>query len=257
MPRSLKTNRGLKILIHGYGGLGIDYAIKNVTAAYKLSKVPVIIVDWSMISSIPCYPTAFFNTWHVGQCTAILTVSLAKAGIPPNKIHVIGFSLGAHIASFASNQLQKTLGVPYHRITGLDPALPFFATLVNEWKLDPSDAPFVDVIHTSAGSFGKLEAIGHVDFYINGGAMQPNCINANYPQLCSHVMAGTYYASTIRNKKFFGYACPSILHYTLGFCSFENATGVLMGEHVDRKARGIYFVETTNPLRFRALETKT
>lgn len=43
MPRSLKTNRGLKILIHGYGGLGIDYAIKNVTVAYKLSKVPVII----------------------------------------------------------------------------------------------------------------------------------------------------------------------------------------------------------------------
>lgn len=59
--------------------------------------------------------------------------------------------------------------------SGLDPALPFFATLKNEWKLDPSDATFVDIIHTSAGSFGKIEAAGHVDFYVNGGIMQPAC----------------------------------------------------------------------------------
>lgn len=62
-------------------------------------------------------------------------------------------------------------------IPGLDPALPFFATLKNEWKLDPLDAEFVDVIHTSAGSFGKIEAAGHVDFYVNGGYSQPACEN--------------------------------------------------------------------------------
>lgn len=59
----------------------------------------------------------------------------------------------------------------------MDPALPFFATLKNDWKLDPSDADFVDVIHTSAGSFGKIEATGHVDFYLNGGYLQPACEN--------------------------------------------------------------------------------
>lgn len=61
---------------------------------------------------------------------------------------------------------------------GLDPALPFFATLNNEWKLDPNDAAFVDVIHTSAGVFGKLETLGHLDFYVNGGSLQPQCNNA-------------------------------------------------------------------------------
>lgn len=60
-------------------------------------------------------------------------------------------------------------------LTGLDPALPFFATLKDEWKLDPGDASFVDVIHTSAGVFGKIEALGHVDFYVNGGSLQPDC----------------------------------------------------------------------------------
>lgn len=61
---------------------------------------------------------------------------------------------------------------------GLDPALPLFATLNDQWKLDPSDAEFVDVIHTGAGYFGKIEATGHVDFYVNGGYIQPACKNA-------------------------------------------------------------------------------
>lgn len=60
-------------------------------------------------------------------------------------------------------------------VSGLDPALPFFATLNDQWKLDTSDAEFVDVIHTGAGYFGKIEAVGHVDFYVNGGYIQPAC----------------------------------------------------------------------------------
>lgn len=60
----------------------------------------------------------------------------------------------------------------------LDPALPFFATLNNDWKLDPKDAGFVDVIHTSAGVFGKIESLGHIDFYVNGGSLQPHCNTA-------------------------------------------------------------------------------
>ena len=48
------------------------------------------------------------------------------------------------------------------------------------WK---TDADFVDVIHTSARpfipllGFGMLKPIGHLDFYINGGAVQPFCLD--------------------------------------------------------------------------------
>lgn len=58
---------------------------------------------------------------------------------------------------------------------GLDPALPFFATSARHAKLDPSDADFVDVIHSNAGIFGKIEACGDIDFYVNGGQFQPAC----------------------------------------------------------------------------------
>ena len=46
--------------------------------------------------------------------------------------------------------------------------------------LDPSDALFVDVIHTNGGydgwgHLGYLGSCGHVDFYPNGGSAQPAC----------------------------------------------------------------------------------
>lgn len=65
----------------------------------------------------------------------------------------------------------------FHFIAGLDPALPFFATNAPSQKLDATDAHFVDVIHTNAGYFGKIEPSGHLDFYINGGQSQPACSN--------------------------------------------------------------------------------
>ena len=53
-------------------------------------------------------------------------------------------------------------------------------------RLDPSDAAFVDVMHTDAGGVLGLEVSasgglglyrpsGHVDFYPNGGKEQPGC----------------------------------------------------------------------------------
>lgn len=96
-----------------------------------------------------------------------------------SKIHLIGFSLGAHVASFASNFIYSQTGVLVDRITGLDPALPFFSNVDHNSKLDQSDAKFVDIVHTNAGIFGKIEASGHVDFYMNGGQMQPSCIDSH------------------------------------------------------------------------------
>lgn len=56
--------------------------------------------------------------------------------------------------------------------------MPLFITASAENKLDPSDASFVDVIHTNAFVQGKVERCGHVDFYMNGGILQPGCVRS-------------------------------------------------------------------------------
>ena len=89
---------------------------------------------------------------------------LSKHGISPASIHIIGHSLGAHIAGNIGKHLNGTLA----RITGLDPALPLF-THRSKDALQTSDAQFVDVIHTDFPVFGDLTPRGSVDFYPNFG----------------------------------------------------------------------------------------
>lgn len=64
----------------------------------------------------------------------------------------------------------------FNVVIGLDPARPFFEIPETPEKLDPTDANFVDVIHTCAGLLGFFEATGHADFYPNNGIPpQPGC----------------------------------------------------------------------------------
>lgn len=58
---------------------------------------------------------------------------------------------------------------------GLDPAGSYFSYTDPVVRLDPSDARFVDVIHTDAGLLGTSQNVGDVDFYPNGGSKQPGC----------------------------------------------------------------------------------
>ena len=67
-------------------------------------------------------------------------------------------------------------------ILGLDPAGYLFEEANEKYHLDKSDANFVDVIHTNGeslafGGLGIWKAIGHVDFYPNGGKSQRGCQN--------------------------------------------------------------------------------
>lgn len=61
-------------------------------------------------------------------------------------------------------------------VTGLDPAKPLIDLFtMDEFRLTRDDADFVEVIHTNSGVYGEYPQIGHVDFCVNGGRMQPIC----------------------------------------------------------------------------------
>ena len=87
-----------------------------------------------------------------------------------------GHSLGAHTCGSASNAITNQMA----RISGLDPAGPFFESKDAAVRLDQSDAKFIDIIHSNADltfgvGLGLAQPAGHVDFYVNGGQHQPGC----------------------------------------------------------------------------------
>lgn len=108
--------------------------------------------------------------------------------------------------------------------------MPLFVTASNENKLDPSDAEFVDVIHTNALVQGKIERCGHIDFYLNGGVYQPGC-NPYHIFQCSHHRAPEYYAESIRSViGFWGWRCESYIYYLFGICKPTGEEQVIAGD---------------------------
>ena len=232
-----------KIIVHGYNSdMQLD-SLVDIREEYlkKEEHHNLIAVDWHRLALGPCYPIAVHNVPHVGSCLAQLINRLRETGA--EDIHVIGFSLGAHVPGFAANEL-----LPYKlpRITGLDPAMPLFVTVSDDEKLDKSDAKFVDVFHTNAFIQGKVEPSGHIDFYMNGGINQPGCWQKRNPFGCSHHRAAMYFAESINSEiGFWGWPCPGFFAYLLGLCS-PRFPAVLAGDKVNRNYGGFYLVRTKN-----------
>nr|CAD7414454.1 unnamed protein product [Timema poppensis] len=111
----------------------------------------------------PQHPTEIDTRFYLYTRLGRYLVSVHKTS--PSKFHLVGHSLGAHICSYAANNIT---GVA--RITALDPAQPLFEGFDNDVHIDPSDALFVEVLHTDAEpflpflGFGMIGAVGSTAF---------------------------------------------------------------------------------------------
>uniref|UniRef100_A0A8C5LT05 Lipoprotein lipase n=1 Tax=Leptobrachium leishanense TaxID=445787 RepID=A0A8C5LT05_9ANUR len=167
------------VVIHGWTVTGMyeSWVPKLVAALYKREPDSnVVVVDW-LARSQQHYPVSAEYTKLVGQDVASFIDWMdEKFSYPVDKIHILGYSLGAHAAGVAGSLTNKKV----NRITGLDPAGPTFEYAENDVTLSPDDAEFVDVLHTYTRgspdrSIGIQKPVGHVDIYPNGGSFQPGC----------------------------------------------------------------------------------
>lgn len=76
-------------------------------------------MNYEKIAKAGCYPVLFRAKSTLGKCTAKLIMSLLKFrdDIKIEQIHIIGFSIGAHIAAQIANNLE-TEDLELERITG-------------------------------------------------------------------------------------------------------------------------------------------
>ncbi|XP_030387260.1 pancreatic triacylglycerol lipase [Scaptodrosophila lebanonensis] len=245
MAEKFNPQLDTKILVHGWKSSTMSNSIESIRGAYiQRGQVNVFAINWKDQADNIYYLTPARYTVQVGRAVAkLIDLLVEEKGGDPNRIHLIGHSLGAHIMGYAGSYTKYRVS----RITGLDPARPAFEDCIGpENHLDDTDANFVDVIHSCAGYLGFRKPIGLVDFYPNGGGPpQPGCNElAQIFTGCSHGRSYEYYAESINSEKgFYGSPCT-----TLDELKGKNCTGdkILMGDPVPREARGIYFVRTSN-----------
>ena len=255
LPSHFSTSKETIFLIHGFLS-HVDEAswmlrMKNEFLNNNFD-YNICTVDWSEGANVGTfnldYPKAAQNTRVVGDVTGQLIDWLSKSkGYKNDKITCIGHSLGAHICGYAGKEVKNGA---LKRISGLDPAGPYFEYLPDYVRLDKGDASFVDSIHTdgqpiySAG-FGMLQAISDADFYPNGGHNQPGCRNLSG---CSHGRSHELYIDSISNRQCRAYPCESEEDFLAGSCSSCGERGCQeMGwPAYDNGDEGSFYLETSD-----------
>ncbi|XP_026752296.1 pancreatic lipase-related protein 2 isoform X1 [Galleria mellonella] len=237
-----------KVVVHGFGGgrnLSPSTDMRN--AYFTRGNYNIIIVDYGSLVKEPCLSQIEWAPRFAGLCIAQLVEYLQYhpvKPVPPEKIHTIGYSVGAHILGLVANYISDgKLG----RITGLDPTIFFYMGNNRSRDLDHTDALFVDILHTGAGILGQWGPNGHADFYVNGGSSQPGCAHDTIFQTlsCDHTKVTPYFIESINSPHgFWAGPCSSLFSYLIGWCEPKDSEYVLMGEHVTHRARGVYYVTT-------------
>ncbi|KAG7203906.1 hypothetical protein KM043_013265 [Ampulex compressa] len=220
--RAIDPDLPTKVIVHGFGSSCDHVWVYEMRSALmSVQDCNIVCVDWGPGSAVPNYVRAAANTRLVGRQLAKLIRNL---NVSLERVHLIGFSLGAHVAGFAGAELGNV-----SRITGLDPAGPLFESQDPRARLDATDANFVDVIHSNGeplilGGLGSWQPMGHVDFYPNGGRMQTGCSNlflgavsdiiwssaVEGKSLCNHRRAYKFFTDSVSPKcRFPAFPCEN------------------------------------------------
>uniref|UniRef100_A0A7N6ACU0 Lipase domain-containing protein n=1 Tax=Anabas testudineus TaxID=64144 RepID=A0A7N6ACU0_ANATE len=228
-------------VIHGYRPTGappiwIDHIVHLLAEQEDMN---IIVVDWNRGAANLNYFTAVSYTREAAHNLTGFIMTMEEEGASLSSVHLIGVSLGAHLAGFVGANLKGKIG----RITGLDPAGPMFTSATPEERLDPSDAMFVDVLHTDMNSFGLRGAHGHIDFYANGGADQPGCPKTIFAGksyfVCDHQRSVFLFLCSLnRTCSLTGYPCSSYSDFLDGRClqceTFKPASCPVLGYDVSQ-----------------------
>ncbi|NXC39656.1 LIPH Lipase, partial [Penelope pileata] len=218
----LDLTKKTTFIIHGYRPTGSApvWIPRLVHLLLSAEDMNIILVDWNRGATTVIYGNASRNSKKVAEILKKFIDEMLVDGASLGSIHMIGVSLGAHISGFVGQMFEGNLG----RITGLDPAGPLYRGKPPSERLDPTDAQFVDVIHSDTDGLGYADTLGHIDFYPNGGTDQPGCPMSIFAGMryfkCDHQRSVLLFMASLTNScNITTYPCDSYRSYRNGKCT--------------------------------------
>ena len=119
---------------HGRGGRG--YGDDFAPTYLEVGDYNIFSIDWGDLETWANYPQAAARTRPVGTHAAQLVALMVEVGARLADVHLVGHSLGAHVAGFVAKEVQALGLGKVARVTGLDPAKPFFELATEEDRID-------------------------------------------------------------------------------------------------------------------------
>lgn len=221
MQQEKVLRKQVLFVIHGYeDNIDTPWLYEMSDALLAVDDFTVIVTGWGKGADFWVnYGQAASNTQTVSAAVAQIAQKLRGEDelydLEPQRIsdpvieaaspylYCIGHSLGAHVCGQAGNDFK------FNRISGLDPAGPGFQYCPLNPGLTNSSADCVDVLHTNGESydgFGRLDPLGHIDFYPSCGKTQPGCMRIEVG--CSHDKAIYDFIGTINASMSDPFAYP-------------------------------------------------
>lgn len=234
-----------RFIIHGWNNDGSSPVNTNIRTAYLNNyEFNVVTVDWGVGANTINYNAARNHVQIVGPLVSRFVDFLSRSGgASLDNMYIIGHSLGGHIAGLAGKFV--TAG-QLNTIIALDPALPLFSIDRPHERVAPTDAAYVEVLHTNAGLLGFDLPIGQASFYPNGGRTQPGC-GADVVGNCAHSRAIEFFVESINS--WFGFwstRCENYDQILNNNCVNSGPSMRMGGEPSNHglDANGVYFLTT-------------
>uniref|UniRef100_A0A8C0QJ89 Lipase H n=1 Tax=Chelonoidis abingdonii TaxID=106734 RepID=A0A8C0QJ89_CHEAB len=205
--RYLNVTKKTILIVHGYRPTGSPptWIQKAVHLLLSVEDINIIIVDWNRGATTLLYHRASSNTKKVAEFLKTLIDQMLADGASLDSVYMIGISLGAHISGFVGQMYNGKLG----RITGL----------------------------------GYREALGHIDFYANGGTDQPGCpqtiFSGSQYFKCDHQRSVFLFLSSLKERcNITAYPCDTYRDYRNSKCAsceaFQPMACPILGYYADK-----------------------
>lgn len=132
-------------------------------------------------------------------------------------------------------------------LSGIDPAGLNYRNVSDSQRISTRSGKLVEIVHTSS-EWGLIEAVGHIDFYVNGGMRQPSCKPLMSHVLCSHVLGYEYWIAAVKNpRSFVGVRCSDNNQFLKEQCDYTikayMAENYFLNQHFKK---GKYYLQTRN-----------